>query len=89
MHGRSDLVYFDNNIFLQVELVVTLLPTNAKDGLAQFSNSKFIGSYQLQLEGERELPGYIARTFKVQFYFMFMEESSTNRQSDSDLKPGL
>eukprot|EP00090_Calanus_glacialis_P045884 TRINITY_DN8764_c0_g1_i5.p1 TRINITY_DN8764_c0_g1~~TRINITY_DN8764_c0_g1_i5.p1 ORF type:complete len:888 (-),score=166.51 TRINITY_DN8764_c0_g1_i5:697-3360(-) len=49
----------------QVELVVTLLPTNAKDDLAQFSNSKFIGSYQLQLEGERELPGYIARTFKV------------------------
>ena len=60
-------MYLDNN--MQVELVVTLLPTNAKDDLAQFSNSKFIGSYQLQLEGERELPGYIARTFKVQFYF--------------------
>ena len=79
-------MYFDNNIFLQVELVVTLLPTNAKDDLAQFSNSKFIGSYQLQLEGERELPGYIARTFKVQFYFLFMDEYSIHRQSDSDLK---
>ena len=82
-------MYFDNNLFLQVELVVTLLPTNAKDDLAQFSNSKFIGSYQLQLEGERELPGYIARTFKVQISFTFLGESSMNRQSDSDVKPGL
>ena len=49
----------------QVQLVITLLPTNAKDDLAQFSNSKFIGSYQLQLDGERELQGYTVRTFKV------------------------
>ena len=74
-------MYFDNYLLLQVELVVTLLPTNAKDDLAQFSNSKFIGSYQLQLEGERELPGYIARTFKVQFLFMFMNKVRIDNQT--------
>ena len=51
---------------------MTLLPTNAKDDLAQFSNSKFIGSYQLQLEGERELLGYIVRTFKVMWWCYFV-----------------
>ena len=46
---------------------MTLLPKTAEDDLAVFSSSAClaIGSYQLQLEGERELPAYISRTFKV------------------------
>jgi len=65
-HTRlSDLSVWRNIWDNQVDLVVTILQKTEKDELALFSSSKFIGSYQLQLEGERELPAYIARTFKV------------------------
>ena len=50
----------------QVEVVVTLLGPGLKDDLALFSTSKFIGSYQLQLEAERELGELIVRRLKVQ-----------------------
>ena len=63
--GHRWTIHTRLTLFIQVQLVVTLLPTNAKDDLAQFSNSKFIGSYQLQLDGEREVQGYTVRTFKV------------------------
>ena len=63
--GHRWTIHTRLTLFIQVQLVVTLLPTNAKDDLAQFSNSKFIGSYQLQLDGERELQGYTVRTLKV------------------------
>ena len=66
--GHRWTIHTRLTLFIQVQLVVTLLPTNAKDDLAQFSNSKFIGSYQLQLEGEREVQGYTVRTFKVKNY---------------------
>ena len=49
----------------QVELLVTFIPTSAKDDLALFSSSKFIGSYQLQLEAEKEMGDFIVRTLKV------------------------
>ena len=54
---------------LQVEVVVTLLGPGLKDDLALFSTSKFIGSYQLQLEAERELGELIVRRLKVQQIF--------------------
>ena len=50
----------------QVEVVVTLLGPGLKDDLALASTSKFIGSYQLQLEAERELGELIVRRLKVQ-----------------------
>ena len=53
----------------QVEVVVTLLGPGLKDDLALFSTSKFIGSYQLQLEAERELGELIVRRLKVQQIF--------------------
>ena len=49
----------------QVELLITFLPSSARDDLALFSSSKFIGSYQLQLESEKEMGDYIVRTLKV------------------------
>ena len=52
----------------QVEVVVTLLGPGLKDDLALFSTSKFIGSYQLQLEAERELGELIVRRLKVQSF---------------------
>ena len=52
----------------QVEVVVTLLGPGLKDDLALASTSKFIGSYQLQLEAERELGELIVRRLKVQPY---------------------
>ena len=53
----------------QVEVVVTLLGPGLKDDLALASTSKFIGSYQLQLEAERELGELIVRRLKVQQIF--------------------
>ena len=44
----------------------TLLGPGLKDDLALASTSKFIGSYQLQLEAERELGELIVRRLKVQ-----------------------
>ena len=49
----------------QVELLITFLSDTVKDDLALFSSSKFIGSYQLQLESEKEMGDYIVRTLKV------------------------
>ena len=49
----------------QVELLITFLSETVKDDLALFSSSKFIGSYQLQLESEKEMGDYIVRTLKV------------------------
>ena len=49
----------------QVEVVVTLLGPGLKDDLALFSTSKFIGSYQVQLESEREMGEFLVRTVKV------------------------
>ena len=53
----------------QVEVVVTLLGPGLKDDLALAATSKFIGSYQLQLEAERELGELIVRRLKVQQIF--------------------
>ena len=50
----------------QVEVVVTLLGPGLKDDLALAATSKFIGSYQLQLEAERELGELTVRRLKVQ-----------------------
>ena len=44
---------------------MTFIPGSAKDDLALFSSSKFIGSYQLQLEAEKEMGDYVMRTLKV------------------------
>ena len=49
----------------QVELVITFISSCSKDDLALFSSSKFIGSYQLQLEAEKEMGDFIVRTLKV------------------------
>ena len=49
----------------QVELLITFLSETVNDDLALFSSSKFIGSYQLQLESEKEMGDYIVRTLKV------------------------
>lgn len=49
----------------RTELIVTILPSKAKDHLALFSSSKFVGEFQLQLEGEQELPHFTLRTLKV------------------------
>lgn len=49
----------------QVELLLTFITSSASDDLALFSSSKFIGSYQLQLESEKEMGDYIVRTLKV------------------------
>lgn len=49
----------------QVELLITFLSETVKDDLALFSSSKFIGSYQLQLESEKDMGDYIVRTLKV------------------------
>ena len=55
----------------------TLLGPGLKDDLALFSTSKFIGSYQLQLEAERELGELIVRRLKVQpcsRYFLLVHQ---------------
>ena len=49
----------------QVELLITFVSSSTKDDLALFSSSKFIGSYQLQLEAEKEMGDYIVRTLKM------------------------
>lgn len=49
----------------QVELLLTFISSSASDDLALFSSSKFIGSYQLQLESEREMGDFLVRTLKV------------------------
>ena len=49
----------------QVELLVTFISSQASDDLALFSTSKFIGSYQVQLESEREMGEFLVRTVKV------------------------
>jgi len=49
----------------QVELIVTMVSGSARDDLALFSSSKFIGSFQLQLESEQETQDFISRTLKV------------------------
>ena len=49
----------------QVELLVTFISGQAGDDLALFSSSKFIGSYQVQLESEREMGDFLVRTVKV------------------------
>ena len=49
----------------QVELLLTFITSSASDDLALFSSSKFIGSYQLQLESEREMGDFLVRTLKV------------------------
>ena len=50
----------------QVELIVTMVSGSARDDLALFSSSKFIGSFQLQLESEQETQDFITRTLKVE-----------------------
>eukprot|EP00090_Calanus_glacialis_P045882 TRINITY_DN8764_c0_g1_i1.p1 TRINITY_DN8764_c0_g1~~TRINITY_DN8764_c0_g1_i1.p1 ORF type:complete len:894 (-),score=170.55 TRINITY_DN8764_c0_g1_i1:336-3017(-) len=50
----------------QIELVVTFPQEMSKDDLAHFSTSKYVGSYQIQVEREAVLAAYTARTFKVQ-----------------------
>ena len=49
----------------QVEILVTFIPHSVMDDLALFSSSKFIGSYQIQLDAEKEMGDYIVRTMKV------------------------
>ena len=49
----------------QVELLVTFISSQASDDLALFSTSKFIGSFQVQLESEREMGDFLVRTVKV------------------------
>ena len=49
----------------QVEILLTFITSSASDDLALFSSSKFIGSYQLQLESEREMGDFLVRTLKV------------------------
>ena len=49
----------------QGELLITFISETVNDDLALFSSSKFIGSYQLQLESEKEMGDYIVRTLKV------------------------
>ena len=51
--------------FCQIELVVTFPQEISKDDLAHFSTSKYVGSYQIQVEKEAVLSAYTARTFKV------------------------
>jgi hypothetical protein len=54
-----------NHLFCQIELVVTFPQAMSKDELAHFSTSKYVGSYQIQVEREAVLSAYTARTFKV------------------------
>ena len=49
----------------QVELLVTFISSQASDDLALFSTSKFIGSFQVQLESEREMGEFLVRRVKV------------------------
>lgn len=49
----------------KVAILVTFLPAGMKDDLAMFSSSKFVGSYQIQLEAEKETENFVQRTLKV------------------------
>ena len=66
-------INFDKKILTiildQVELLMTFIPHSAKDDLALFSSSKFIGSYQLQLESEKEMGDFVMRTLKVRINY--------------------
>ena len=58
------MINFFRHVF-QVDIIITLLPNSSKDDLAQFSSTKFVGEYQLQLDGEQELISHTERTLKV------------------------
>ena len=61
----SDLAVWRTIWEAEVELLVTFIANQAGDDLALFSSSKFIGSYQLQLESEREMGDFLVRRVKV------------------------
>ena len=53
------------NIHLQVELLVTFVPGSLKLDLDLTSSAKFVGSYQIQLETQKETEDYVHRSLKV------------------------
>lgn len=49
----------------QIGLIVSIYTAGTRDDLAQISDSKFFGEFQVQLENETVAPDYSARNMKV------------------------